>query len=230
MNPLVSVIIPIYNNERYLRETIATIFNQDYRPFEVIAVDDGSTDQSASIIQSYPDIHYVYQHNQGPGGARNTGVHVARGEYIAFLDADDLWATDKLSKHVCYMEANHYIGYTIAHLLMFLTKGAQKPHWQKEEFLHRAVPSYLPSGLVVRRATLEKVGKFDPSLINADDGDWFFRANDMKIPMAILPDVLLYRRIHEANLSHNLAGTNKSLLETVRRSIARKRQQSRTPC
>jgi glycosyltransferase involved in cell wall biosynthesis len=89
-NPLVSVVTPVYNGEAFLRETLESIFAQDYEPFEVIVVDDGSTDGSAAIARSYPAARYIRQHNQGPAAARNAGIAAARGEFLAFVDADDV--------------------------------------------------------------------------------------------------------------------------------------------
>lgn len=118
-NPLVSVIIPAYNAENFIAETLSSIFAQIYRPIEIVVVDDGSTDKTAEIVKNYQtsktnktnqtdktnktndtDLIYIYQHNAGPSSARNTGIKAAKGEYIAFLDADDLWTKEKLDKQI----------------------------------------------------------------------------------------------------------------------------------
>src|SRR6202044_3645761 len=93
---LISVIVPVYNRERYLGAALDSIFAQDYRPVEIVVVDDGSTDGSASIAQSYPNVRYIYQHNQGPVVARNNGLANCTGDLISFLDADDHWPPNKL--------------------------------------------------------------------------------------------------------------------------------------
>ena len=95
--PLVSVIVPVYNGEHYLSFAIHSILRQDYHPSEVIVVDDGSTDNSANIARSFKEVRYIHQSNQGVAMARNVGIAAARGEFIAFLDADDLWTPNKLS-------------------------------------------------------------------------------------------------------------------------------------
>src|SRR3982074_3555445 len=100
--PLVSVIVPVYNGERFLAETLQSIINQQYRPLELIVIDDGSTDQTARIATSVSEVRYFYQRNQGVANARNAGLAAARGELIAFLDADDLWQPNKLSLQVEY--------------------------------------------------------------------------------------------------------------------------------
>ncbi len=101
-NLTVSVVIPLYNGERYIAETLQSVLAQTFTDFEVLIIDDGSTDQSISICKSFNDdrIRYVHQTNRGLSGARNTGIHSAKGEYIAFIDADDLWSPKKLEMHL----------------------------------------------------------------------------------------------------------------------------------
>jgi glycosyltransferase involved in cell wall biosynthesis len=109
--PLVSVVIPVYNAERYLGESLDTALAQDYGNVEIIAVDDGSTDGSASILASYGDrIRVLSQANAGPARARNAGIETARGEFVAFLDADDVWRAQKLRLQVEHLLANDDVG------------------------------------------------------------------------------------------------------------------------
>jgi len=98
--PLVSVVIPVYNAEPFLREALDSVLAQDYEPFEVIVVDDGSTDGSGTIARSYPEVRYLRQENQGPAVARNAGIAAAQGEFLAFFDADDVMLPNKLSVQV----------------------------------------------------------------------------------------------------------------------------------
>ena len=99
-NKLVSVIIPVYNGENYLSQAIDSVIDQTYSPIELIIVDDGSTDKSKEIASSYSQVNYVYQENQGVAIARNTGIFKSQGEYIAFLDQDDIWTANKLKLQV----------------------------------------------------------------------------------------------------------------------------------
>ena len=107
--PLVSVIIPVYNGERYLEAALKSVIEQDYCPIEIIVVDDGSTDKSAEIAKYFKEIQYIFQSNKGPGpaNARNTGIRAVKGEYIAFLDADDIWMPNKLSIQMNYLMLIH---------------------------------------------------------------------------------------------------------------------------
>src|SRR4030065_572228 len=105
--PRVSVVIPCYNNISYLRECLDSVLNQTLTDYEVILIDDGSTDGTSEIIQSYlPRIKYLRQPNQGPAAARNAGIEAASGECIAFPEADDLWYPEKLEVQLKFMEAN----------------------------------------------------------------------------------------------------------------------------
>src|SRR4051812_17019821 len=105
--PSVSIIIPAYNSERYLRASLQSVLEQTYRDYEVIVVDDGSTDGTkAAVLGVEGSIRYIYQSNQGPSAARNTGIAAARGDFICFLDADDSWTPDKLAIQVEFMERN----------------------------------------------------------------------------------------------------------------------------
>ncbi|MDF4756482.1 glycosyltransferase family A protein, partial [Vibrio parahaemolyticus] len=117
---LVSVIVPLYNAEKYIEETMESILNQTYKNIEIVIVDDGSKDQSSSIVKNlkkkYPEqIKYILQENQGVSVARNTGIENASGEYISFLDSDDLWHPTKIEKQIESMHKNNmnacYCGY-----------------------------------------------------------------------------------------------------------------------
>ena len=107
---LVSCVIPVYNGARYLAESIESVLAQEYRPLEVIVVDDGSTDGTGAVLDAFGDrIRSFRQENGGPSVARNRGMEMSRGEFIAFLDADDLWVPDKLRLQLDAMEARPYL-------------------------------------------------------------------------------------------------------------------------
>jgi glycosyltransferase involved in cell wall biosynthesis len=116
---LVSVIVPVYNGENYLSETLDSIFAQDYEPFEVIVIDDGSTDGSADIVQSYSNVRYIHQSNQGVPVARNTGLTAAQGEFIAFSDQDDLWKPNKLRVQTGYLLQYTEVQYVLCKTRLF---------------------------------------------------------------------------------------------------------------
>ena len=223
--PLVSVVIPVYNGERFLFQAIESVLAQDYAPLEVIVVDDCSTDDSGLIAQSYPQVRYFrHEENQGPAVARNTGIAAAGGEYLAFLDSDDLWMPTKLSQQMEVHRRHPEIGYSIVYLKHFVESGMVSPTWMRDKFLQNAMPGHLPSALVVKRDVFERIGVFDPSYSPSEDSDWFFRAKDAGVPMMVVPETLLHRRIHNTNLTANAPILKELLLRVTRHSIQRQRR------
>ena len=221
--PLVSVVVPVYNGERFLRETLESIFAQDYHPYEVIVVDDGSVDASAEVAQSFEGVRYFYQENQGPAVARNTGIAAARGEFIAFLDADDLWPPEKLRLQVAALQKRPKLGYVLTKMRSVLEEGMAPPHWLEEGGIHEDVNGMLPSSLLVRKSVFSQVGLFDPAYRLGDDIDWFIRAHEAGIAMDVVPTLLLLRRIHGANMSSARPPNRGIWLRILRGSLARKR-------
>ncbi len=222
-NRMASVIIPVYNGEAFLERALKSAFEQDYRPLEVIVIDDGSTDATARIAQSRPDVRYFYQPNRGHGTAKNAGIEKARGEFLAFLDADDWWTPNKLRVQIECLDAHPEIGYALSHMRVIVEPGIEAPAWIRPELLKQASPAMLPSALVVRRAVLSLVGGFDPAFRIGNDSDWFFRAQDLGIQRMILPEVLLYKGLHSSNDSNRVDISRGDMLRLIRASIRRKR-------
>lgn len=225
-NALVSVVIPVYNGERYLGDAIESVLAQTYRPVQLLVVDDGSTDKSADVAKSYAEVLYIHQTNQGHGVAKNVGAAAANGEFLAFLDSDDLWAPDKLDLQVGHLQRNPDVGYVSCHMRNFLEPGQSVPPWLAGVGLSD-VPAYIPSALLVRRSVFDEVGGFDPSYRRANDVDWHLRAKDAGVRMGSVDRVLLRRRIHDANLSHDRTLDSPAcseLFRAIRASIERKRR------
>jgi glycosyltransferase involved in cell wall biosynthesis len=230
-HPLVSVIIPVYNCEKYLAATLDSVFAQTYCPIEVIVVDDGSTDRSADIVLAYPEVRYFYQSNQGVAVARNMAISAAQGEYIAFLDADDSWKNDKLSVQIPYMVEHPNVGITATHVLNFLEPGTQVPHWFKpDRDLGETEKGYIPSTLVVRKTVFDRVGNFSIDYRAGEDTEWLCRAKDGKVSIVLIPQTLTLRRYHGSNLSWEMVSTiSARRFKTLKESIARKSPRLRIP-
>jgi glycosyltransferase involved in cell wall biosynthesis len=222
--PLVSVIIPVFNGGQYIRGALESAFGQQYRPIEVIVVDDGSTDNTAEIVRFFKDVTYLHQSNQGVPAARDVGISIAQGEFIAFLDADDLWTRDKLNTQISWLLEHPDIAYVTAKFRNFLEKDVKRPWWVKEEHLLEDQKGGVPN-LVVRKSVFEKIGVFDANCRSGSDLDWVLRAKDAGFVGTTLPHTLLHRRIHDSNLSYQWQGGRALLLKSLKASIDR--QQAR---
>ncbi len=227
--PLVSVVIPLYNREKYIGAAIQSVLRQDYQPIEVIVVDDGSTDRSGEIAKSFKEVRYFHQPhlNAGPALARNTGIKQSKGELISFLDDDDIFLPQKIRLQVDYLKANPTVGYVLCRLKNILETGIPYPNWLNEDDSTYNYLSFLPSTLMVRRFLFDTIGLFDTRFTLGDDTDWFLRTKEADIQMAVLPEVLLERRIHNTNLMHlltNTSGQKNNLLKIVKATIDRKKK------
>ena len=206
--PLVSVIIPTYNKSQYLREAIKSVLNQTYKNIEVIVVDDGSTDNTKEIVESFNDsrIIYIFQENKGPAIARNTGIKKAQGEYIAFLDSDDLWLKEKLEKQVDFMEKNSEIGLLGTGCYEVTDKGkiiGKKIFPIKNKILQKDLikyNSFIQSSVMIRKEVFDKVGLYDKSFRESEDYElWLRIAENYKI--ANLAEPLVTKRYCKKSLS-----------------------------
>lgn len=219
--PLVSVIIPVYNGEKFIREAIENIHSQNYPALEIIVVDDGSTDYLSHIIESLPyDIRYFKQENAGPSAARNWGIKDASGKYIAFLDVDDLWPENNLNILVEELEKRKETDVVrgSAQLFKNRTDGSAEYLGNPEE----SFSWYIGAGLY-RREVFNKVGLFDWTLIYGEDTDWYNRARETGIKIEWLEEVTLLVRRHGGNMTEgkNILELNK--LKTFKKVLDRKR-------
>jgi glycosyltransferase involved in cell wall biosynthesis len=225
--PLVSVVIPAFNAERFLGETIESVLAQDYEPIEIVVVDDGSTDGTSEVAGSY-GVRCLRTQNGGQAAARNAGVAAARGELVAFVDADDLWEPGKLSRQVGHLIAHPELGYLMSRMQRTLMPGAPWPPGTPREWFSTPQPGTLSSAGLVRRSVLEAVGEFDSGYRHGCDTDWTVRATDAGVRWEMLPDVEVQYRIHGANDSYDNMGMKDEMFKTLRSSLARKRASEST--
>jgi glycosyltransferase involved in cell wall biosynthesis len=222
--PLVSVIVAVRDGERFLAQALRSILEGCYRPVEILVVDGNSSDRTLEIASSFEHVRCLPQIGEGIAAAYNTGVEAAIGDYIAFLSHDDLWSPDKLQIQIEFMEQNPQVEYTIARAQFFLEPGHAIPRGFRPELLIGDHIAPIMETLVARRRLFGILGMFDTNLTIANDVDWFSRANDRKVPTAVLPQVLLSKRVHDTNLSMNIDTNNHDLLKLLKASIDRKRQ------
>jgi glycosyltransferase involved in cell wall biosynthesis len=226
---LVSVVIPVFNGELYLRAALDSVAAQDYRPLEVIVVDDGSTDATPDIVKDFSALsdlscHFVYQPNQGPGAARNRGLQMATGDWVAFLDADDVWMPQKTSCQLKVFAAHHDAGIIWGESRLFW--GATPDDAINEGMIEPARPMYLLQSMLFRRPVLAQVGPFDPALRLGEDVDWLLRAVEQGVLTIIHPDPVVYYRRHETNLTRDHNARRRAFHVVLQRSLGRRRAQS----
>ena len=207
-SPLISCVVPVFNGERYLGETLDSILAQTYQPLEIIVVDDGSTDRTARVANNYGQrIRYMWQTNAGEAAARNRGLRAVHGEFVAFLDADDLWHSEKLERQISRFRERPEIALCFTWFRNFWV-----PEFAEEEKRYEGSPlsqsqsGWSTSTLLARAAVFEKFGDFlDNGALTpgSESMIWFLRAQDGGAITEVLPEVLMYRRLHRTNVSRN---------------------------
>lgn len=211
MDPLISVVIPNYNGMLYVEEAVESALNQDYQNIEVIVVDDGSTDGSQKLLRKYENrIRLIETENRGAAAARNTGMKVARGELIAFLDSDDLWKSNKLTRQVqkmveedsdlVYCHGQEFGNPSVGNgLRLALYSGDCYSYFKRNP--GRAIIDMGPSTALLKKNLLALSGDFDISFTGfAEDWD-FFRRYCHVAKVSYCDEVLVMRRNHGNNLS-----------------------------
>lgn len=210
--PLVSILVPCFNHEHYIEECLLSILRQDYDNFELIVVNDGSTDASAEKIEALRQIHgfqFYQQENQGVSAALNTALNHAQGEFIITHDSDDVMLEGRVRRQVAYMQEHPEVGLLGAKVIYIDAEGTRIKHrvsdhgevqrWTFDELLASAYAVGAPVALY-RREAIDKVGGYDPK-IKVQDFQMTLKIARLDYRVDILPDfVTLYRR-HDTNIS-----------------------------
>jgi len=222
-NPLISVIVPVYNGGAFITEAINSIFEQHYKPSEVIVVDDGSKDNTAEMVEmTGKPVQYFRQENQGPAAARNKGLELATGRYIAFLDADDLWDENKFGRQAEILEKKPEIGAVIG--FTYRMPMSHKMLEAKEKAKDDGIFMLSLGAALFRKSIFGKVGKFDEELRSGEDIDWFLRAREADVQIIIHKEVVQFYRSHGKNITNNQNLVNLSLLKVHKKSLDRRRK------
>lgn len=197
-----TVIIPVHNGERYLAAAIRSVLAQTHPPAEILVVDDGSTDASASIARAFdPPVRVLTQANLGPAAARNLGVAHATGDLLAFLDADDLWLPDKLARQIQVLQDEPACEAVLGGMENFVSPELAETDRQA------MAPSADTSGahhvgtLLIRRAAFQRIGAFDERWRHGEFIAWWGRAGQAGLTHVVLPELVLRRRLHMDNLT-----------------------------
>lgn len=219
----VSVIIPVYNGAPFLAEAIHSVLRQNYERLEIIVVDDGSTDDTADVAARFAArIRFVQQDNRGPSAARNRGLEMARGDVIAFLDADDLWPGEKLNRQLDYLRRHPQTEVVTGRVqVMKLAAGTGERVF--EDFADPLVSVNLGAALY-RKSVFQTVGLFDPAMRYSEDVDWFMRARERGVRIHVLEQTALFYRLHEGNMTHGRNLRDLKFMTVLKKSLDRRRQ------
>jgi len=209
--PKVSVVIPTFNYAQYVAHAVQSVLNQSFSDFEIILVDDGSTDKTQAVLAPFqPHIRYIYQDNKGLPAARNTGIRAANGEYIAFLDSDDLWLPTKLEKQVALLDRREELGLVYCDFCWqydeagIVVRSPQRDLFRSgfvfadllmRNFIHTPTP-------IVRSQVFDAVGLFDESLPASEDWDMWLRIVAC-FKIDFVDEVLAIYRFHSSSMSRN---------------------------
>jgi glycosyltransferase involved in cell wall biosynthesis len=195
-SPLVSVIMAAYNAAEHVGEALESVLAQDWRPLEVVVVDDGSTDDTAAVVRRYPDVVYVHQENQGPAAARNAAVARSTGEFVANFDSDDLLPPTRVGDQVRYLLAHPEVGAVFGR-----QEWMNAPDWMAKDDIYGDVDGIPLSSVMFRRDVFFALGGYDTSFEPSEDMDLLVRMRARGIEHRVIPEVVLYRRYQPSSLT-----------------------------
>jgi glycosyltransferase involved in cell wall biosynthesis len=225
--PLISVMIGVYNAERYLAEAIESVFAQAYRPLELIVIDDGSDDGSSEVARRFGDaLTYARQENAGNGAARNHAVRLASGEFFAFLDADDRFCPGKLERQHAALVADPDLDMAFGHVREFVSPDlTESQRATVRPPAPQPLPWPAPNLMLIRRESYARVGPFSEDVKVGVTVDWYARATEAGLRSTMLPDVVLERRLHLTNNGLRERDSRQQYLHVLKAALDRRRAQ-----
>jgi glycosyltransferase involved in cell wall biosynthesis len=221
----VSVVIPAHNAEKYLGAAIESVRAQTLAPHEIIVVDDGSTDGTARIAQSFADVKTIFQENSGAAAARNNGAQNARGEFLAFLDADDLWTPQKLEWQIAALQSEH-CDMVFGQAQQFISPELSEDERAKIHLPNENIPAIAPGAMLITRADFFRVGLLETSWEVGEFIDWYLKAGDAGLQTHVLPEVVLRRRVHTSNMGVLQKDARGDYVKILKASLDRRRRQA----
>jgi len=224
MDSLVSVVIPAHNSRPYIAPALDSILVQKYRPIEILVVDDGSTDSTVQMVRGYaPEVRVIEQEQRGHPAARNAGIRAASGEFLGFLDHDDLWSPDKLELQIASFERNPELDLVFGHIQNFFTPEMPPDERQRLAVPLRPLPGLLQGAMLARRRSFDHVGLFSEERSVGDFLDWYGRALLARMNVEMLPETVVYRRIHANNYQRKHQHQFRENLRVVKDLLDRRR-------
>lgn len=201
---LISVIVPTYNSANYLSECINSILGQSYNKLEIIIVDDGSIDNTQDLkLYDNDRVNYYYQEHQGISSALNYAINLSKGEYISFLDADDLWHPNKLEIQLDVLLNNSNIDMVFGHIKQFISPEIPEEEIENTTNMDLKTPGYSRNTLLIRKKTFLEVGLFSKEYATGEFIEWYTRAQGIGLKNHLIQDILSRRRVHRNNTTRN---------------------------
>jgi len=222
----VSVVMPLYNGERYVAAAVESALAQRPAPLEVIVVDDGSLDdgRGARAAQACgPSVRVVLGAHAGIGAARNAGLAAARGDLLAFLDADDLWEPGKTAAQLAALEADPALDMVFGHALQFKTPDMAPEVAARLEVPTAPMPGMVPGAGLFRRTAFERTGPFETQWKVGEFVSWYQRAMDLGLRAKVIPELVLRRRVHGGNQGIKERGALADYARIVKAALDRRR-------
>ncbi len=220
-----SVIIPAYNAARYLGEAIASVLAENYPALHVIIVNDGSTDDTAQVAARFgARVTVLSQPNRGVGAAMNLGLDAAQGEWLAFCAADDVWEPGRLAKQFAAFRQQPAPDIVFGHVQNFFSPDMPAADRARYVCPPKPLPGLMVTAMLLRRATFERVGHFRAEYTMGEFLDWYARAQELPLRIALIPDVVLRRRIHGKNLSIRAQTERGDFARVLKAAMDRRRQ------
>lgn len=229
--PTISIILPIYNTAKYIRESLESILHQTYSDFEIICIDDGSTDTSMEIVQEIAGmdsegriVMIQLEKNSGIAAARNAGITIARGTFIAFADADDIWKPQKLELQMAQFASDPHLDISFCMIQNFISPELSDEEKNQKDTLLDPISGQVSGAFLAKKSSFDQVGLLNETYRIGEFIDWMARANELGLTNSIVPEVLYLRRAHTTNTTLDKPA-HADYLTIARQALLRRRTQ-----
>lgn len=225
-NPLLSVVIPVFNGEKYLAEAIESVRAQTYSPIEIIVVDDGSSDRSGDIARGFGGaVRCEFIPHVGAGGARNRGLDVAQGCFYSFVDADDLWVKEKAARQLDYLAHHSEIDMVFGQVRQFSSPELTDEEKARLQGDGTILPGYSVGAMTIRRESFARAGRFESQWRMGEFIEWYLRAMDRGLKSHTLDGIVLHRRLHTSNMGITEKSSRSDYVRIAKAALDRRRKQ-----
>jgi glycosyltransferase involved in cell wall biosynthesis len=218
-DPLVSIVVPVLNGARFLGECLDSLLAQEYPAVEVVVVDDGSSDDSAAIGESFAGVRVIRRPHEGLGPTRNAGILATTGPLVGFCDADDMWKPDKARVQVDYLQAHPSCAVVLCRQDTRIEPGVEPPPWLVPDQVRGDLDGISPTSGLFRREVLEHLGGFRTDMVMGTDFNLLVRTRTAGFEIALLDRPLRVRRIHDDNMTTRHGAAKDAMFHTVRQHL-----------